>query len=470
MTALEHIANSTIAKPLFTREVRFSDGDTMDIVAVIKEANKVCEHDTQLFAPSLKGESELKTLSNIWNFVKKNIRYQLDPIGIQWVKTPARTWADGFSDCKSRSLFQASLIKNLKLNGYYRFASYDQPKLYTHVYAVVFINGKMIVSDPDMQALGLEKQYKYKLDIPMSRIEFVAGIGQTQRPGRLNLHLPVDEMTDLDMELAIRKQREEIQKGIVESLSGIGCATAQKHDAKIELLNKMIDIQSNPTLNQMQKVSGIGAILEDANVGKIQLKKILKFVTAPAKFLTKLASAPARLALKGILEVALPKMAPVFLYLFIKDPNLIAALPDKARSKRKTAEKLSMFIIKAIGMKEDHFMGIIRNGIMKRFHKSPEEVINLQLKGKISGIGDVGIIDDIIKVVFSVIKQIMKLFKKKAPQGLESYSQNDIPDPSDFHGMDENSKSKFGDHVRNQTPDENSAPGDSTNSKSTKMC
>jgi hypothetical protein len=355
----------------------------------------------------------------------------------------------------------------------------------------------------------------------MSKIVYVAGIGETakEKEGRLNLHLPVENMTDFDMELAIRKQREEIQKGIVERLSGIGCSCAEKHNDKLDIIKSMIDIRSDNSLSEAEKVSGIGTILEmvesgefenaktiagignvherylqrqqmlqnrlnrvrqkiraghQPQVGKIQLKKVFKKaaegIKKVSKAVLKVATAPARLAIKGILEVALPKMAPSFLYLFIKDQNLVAKLPEKARRKRKKSEVLAKFIVQGVGMKEDHFMGIVRNGIMKRFGKSPEDVIRQQMQGRMSGIGDVGIIDDIVKVVFSVLKQIGKLFKKKQPAELDDYSGNDMPDPSDFGSMSETEKTSYGNEIRNQEQSSGDEPGESTDSKSTKMC
>jgi hypothetical protein len=98
-------------------------------------------------------------------------------------------------------------------------------------------------------------------------------------------------------------------------------------------------------------------------------------------------TAPARLAVKGILEISIPKAAPFFLYLFVTDKAEIEKLPSKVKSKREKASKIADFIVNAIGMKRDHLMGIIRNGIEKKYGKAPERVIELQKTGQISGIG-----------------------------------------------------------------------------------
>ena len=49
--------------------------------------------------------------------------------------------------------------------------------------------------------------------------------------------------------------------------------------------------------------------------------------------------------------------------------------------------KLAAFICNGIGMKERHLMGIVRNGIMKRYKKSPEEVLKQMKSSATSGLG-----------------------------------------------------------------------------------
>lgn len=498
--------NISISAPKNTRRVVYKDGNTMDIIATIIWADKYAPLDTKKFAQELKGKSIQESAYNVWKWVKTNIHYILDPVGEQYIKAPAKTNQDGFADCKSRSLFMASLLKNLGIPYAYRFASYSGGYPYTHVYVVAKPSANLnYILDPDMPQFNMQKPTTYFKDYNMSRIEYLAGIGANgEREGKLTLHLPADQMTELDMDLAIRKQREEINKSILENISGIGCPHAEKVQDRIDAYKDIIEVRSNPKLSEEEKVAGIGEIIEDydrgayhtskaiagignladkrgmraaylqkmraqrkarviAGIGKKKsgkpkkkgglLKKVGAGLKKVGKGLLKVATVTQRLAIKGVLEVALPKMAPMFIYLFIKDPAIIAKLPEKARKKRKTSERLAKFIVKGIGMKEDHFMGIIRNGIMKRYHKSPEALLSKSLGQSINGIGAIGFVQ-FIPMALGLITKIMKLFKKPAgedgnlAQDLQESGEPDLD--KDFAGSSESEKKELGRSIMKQ--------------------
>ena len=83
-------------------------GVTRDIIKEVLETYKDCQDDLKKFAQFLKGESIEDTCRNIWQFWKSNIRYQVDPEGVQYIKTPAAVWKTKFCDCKSFSVAIAS--------------------------------------------------------------------------------------------------------------------------------------------------------------------------------------------------------------------------------------------------------------------------------------------------------------------------------------------------------------------------
>jgi hypothetical protein len=218
------------------------------------------------------------------------------------------------------------------------------------------------------------------------------------------------------------------------------------------LVDKALGKIKAPKLKKIKQ-----ALQKVKTVAKKVVKKAGADLKKAGKTFVKVATAPQRLAMKGILEVSLPRMAPGFLYLFISDPKVIAKLPAKVKQKRDRQVKFSDFVVNAIGMKRAHFMGILRTGIMKRYKKSPEQVIADLTKGKMAGIG---IITDIIEVVLKLVKVIAKVFKKKnAP----TFSANDTPDPSDFtSGSDGKSSSSLLDLAKDiLTQKDNIPPGNS---------
>lgn len=466
---LVRVAQQTIPPASNTVRLVHGMGNTQDIIQQILTADQRYRNQLAGFAHHLRGSDTLQTLRNVWQFVKDNIQYRIDPLGEQFVKAPAKTWADRYADCKSMSLFIGALLHNLRLPYAYRFVSYDSTRMYTHVYVVTNWQGNTIILDAVMPAFDQEKPFKHKKDYPMSKIYDVAG--NTRRPGRLTISKPIDQLTEGEMDLFLARQTLEIQKEIAERKRGIGSLKSEAYQDAIDVINDAIDnIQDDVMIGiiaedaergayslryQLDGIGDIGAKntkrqqkKEERKQKQVQKKEEKKKSPAPgqqkpktkvgkflnnavkktAKAVTKVATAPARIAAKGILEVLLPKSAPFFLYLFINDASLLAKVPEKVRAKRKKAEKVANFIVNGIGMKREHFMQIVRNGITKRFGKSPESVITDSMRGKISGIGAVPI--EAFQTILEIIQKIGALFKKKDDTGV---TEQDAPDPeSDF--------------------------------------
>ncbi len=518
---------SQISKSNNTRHILHKDGDTMDIISSIlwADSQPAHAHDTKKFAPQFIRSTTPETLQAVWRFVKSNIKYVLDPLGEQYIKAPSRTWSDRFADCKSRSLFITSILKNLRIPYTYRFASYSGGYPYQHVYVVVKPStdpSSWFILDPDMPRFNVQKQIpnNYFKDYDMSKIEYLAGLPKPKRiikkikskRGKLRMYLPLHKMKDTDIELAIRKQREEINHAIIEGIGGIGCPHAEKVQDRIDAYEDIIEVRKSK-MSEDDQIAAIHGIVDDyfdgkydvssvvAGIGDIGKKKaarqqkkaerkaerkavnqkvkdakksgdkgalkaakkgrrqfVKKKITAGlkkvGKGILKAATFAQRLALKGVIEIMLPKIAPLFLYLFIKDQAIIDKLPAKARKKRKTSEKLARFITKSIGMKEDHMMGIIRNGIMKRYKKSPEALLSKSLGTGVNGIGDIGYVQ-IIAMALKIIGKIFKLLKGKKNKDdgdLEGeLKENGEPDLlQDFADATENTKKELASAIMKQ--------------------
>lgn len=166
----------------------------------------------------------------------------------------------------------------------------------------------------------------------------------------------------------------------------------------------------------------------------------------------KVASLPARLAAKGVLEILLPQAAPFFLYLFINDPKIIAKLPAKVKRKRNKALLIKNFIVNVIGMKDSHFMGICRNGIMKKMGASPETILSGLIKS-ISGIGVVGISLAVaakaVPIVINIITKLVQAFKRNKGEGLDP-SADDAPSADDFEGVTPQEATELSSDIKKQ--------------------
>lgn len=143
------------------------EGLTQDIINSIVEMYRKSHTQVNSLAAALKGKSDVETLRNVWRFVRTYIRYQIDPPKFQFIKTPARTWADKFGDCKALSIFIRSLLTALGIKSAFRFASYRTGD-FTHVYVVAFPkNGKKQAYSLDacLPSFDVEKLPVKKMDV-----------------------------------------------------------------------------------------------------------------------------------------------------------------------------------------------------------------------------------------------------------------------------------------------------------------
>lgn len=124
-------------------------GLNSDVVTAWQEVYERCK--TQ---PSDILEAELYTLPTdekcraVFSYLAKNVRYKLDPYGVQYIKTPARLLRDKEGDCKSLTMFTAACLHCLGVPCRVRFVNFDGGNQYTHVYPVaVDENGSEIIMD-----------------------------------------------------------------------------------------------------------------------------------------------------------------------------------------------------------------------------------------------------------------------------------------------------------------------------------
>ena len=163
--SLRTIADATIIPAQNKSVLSFKDGDTQDIVRTVLHMHEKYNSEVKDFAEYLRGSNTMETCNNIWQFLKRNIRYKKDPPGVQWVKSPARTWEDKFCDCKSYAVFIGSLLTCLKIKCVFRFVSFDSSsRLPTHVYIAVPNGRKEIIIDDVIDSFNTEVPYTYKQD------------------------------------------------------------------------------------------------------------------------------------------------------------------------------------------------------------------------------------------------------------------------------------------------------------------
>lgn len=375
-----------ILPPTGASDLKHEDGNTQDIINVLLEADAKAPAFTKKFAPTLKGATLIDTCRNVYDFVKTQIPYQIDEPGYQWIKSPGRLWADKKGDCKSFSLFIGSCLRNLGIPYGYRFTSYRQnDPTPTHVYVYVPLKGggELILDAVWKGPFNTQKRYEHKKDVLMAKISYLgAAAGDGHVPGTLKLPKDYYSMTDGEVELYLARQRAEIDQM---NAARIGSPYTGRYNAQLEVINQAIANINDPDAIIGMAEAIIGKAKKDKKktaAGKL-LQKVGQGLKKGLQTTAKVVTAPARLLAKGALEIYLPQAAPMFLYLFTPAN---AKLPDLVARKKKKQENLKRFIVQGIGMKEAHFMAIIRNNLTKRFGKSPEAYLQERLNNRVSGL------------------------------------------------------------------------------------
>lgn len=162
------------------REMLTAEQSTGDIIDAIIDAHRRHAQDYSKISSFFNAGSKKATARRIFNFLKKNVRYVIEPGSKQTVKSPSAILATGYGDCKHYSLFAGGILQNLGIPFAYRFASYKlfdkQPQ---HVFVVVDPGtDKEIWIDPVVGDFNYKKPYSYATDRKMA-LYSISGIGAT---------------------------------------------------------------------------------------------------------------------------------------------------------------------------------------------------------------------------------------------------------------------------------------------------
>ena len=170
---------------------------TSDIInAILKQHNKNFKDYDKLYYFFDQGTC-YKTAKKVFNYLKNNIKYVIEPENLQTVKTPAAILATGKttgSDCKNYSLFFAGIMDSYRRNTgenfdlCFRFASYDGSNIPEHVFVVINPNtNNEICCDAVLSYFNEKKEPNYFKDKKIKNMALMAlsGINNFQ-PQQMN--------------------------------------------------------------------------------------------------------------------------------------------------------------------------------------------------------------------------------------------------------------------------------------------
>ena len=155
------------------------DQSTGDIIDAICTAHKRHAQEYSRISSFFNAGTPREVGRKIFNFLKNNIRYVIEPGSKQTVKSPAAILATGYGDCKHYSLFAGGVLQSLGIPFAYRFASYrDYDKQPQHVFVVINPGKNEIWLDPVVGQYDYKKPYKHATDRKMA-LYSISGMGAT---------------------------------------------------------------------------------------------------------------------------------------------------------------------------------------------------------------------------------------------------------------------------------------------------
>lgn len=447
-----------IGKPSGNYEVWKANGSTQDIMDAIAFADKKSAPYTQEFAKQFHGWPVKKVAKAIWDYLKTKIQYKEDGLGVQDIKSPGALAHSKIGDCKSFAVFTGSILQNLGIPYKFRYTGYDSNSNYRHVYIIIPQDNGEIIIDAVWKGFNSEKPYSFKKDIQgtMARISYIGSVNNDEDIKIDFGNIDILDMTDGQLDLLLAADAAKDNAKVARAIGDIANAQAFEatHDALLLTLDNSLRGIGSAGIGYISDGSydpaQIGGLFDWAKKAVQNVGKAVKWtagkVVDGAKTVAKVVTAPIRLAIKGILEVILPKAAPFFAYAYLPD----SALTASGKRKKKKAEKLRKFITDVIGMKEDHFYKIIDRGVHKRLGTSIKDMTEQKRISGVSYLAGVGAVPvaavaavvkpsvakklvaagpDILKSLGELLQKIFSVFKKKDEEGV---SQNDMPSEEDF--------------------------------------
>lgn len=185
----------SIQKPRDGRKIAYKNGNTIDIINVIKAAagDKRIVEDVRDFVRDNNLQPTIKSLERLWRFVRTEISYVEDGAS-QDIQYPSALWQNRYGDCKSKTIFIIACLEALRekygnsVSWIIRFATYDKFSPYvTHVYPVAVVAGKQIIIDSVWTGFNSEKLPKFLTqNVQRMEVATISGIGNTRYYNEMN--------------------------------------------------------------------------------------------------------------------------------------------------------------------------------------------------------------------------------------------------------------------------------------------
>jgi len=153
-----------------TNKLSIVNQSTNDIINQVLSQHIVNSKEAKKIAHLFNGKNLYETCKNIWNFLKYEVPYKVEPSDKQTTKTLSRMLFDASNgsgnDCKHYAGFTGAILDALGYKNWsYRFAGYSKYiTVPTHVYCVANDGDGNIYIDAVINGFDLEKPYVLNID------------------------------------------------------------------------------------------------------------------------------------------------------------------------------------------------------------------------------------------------------------------------------------------------------------------
>jgi len=165
------------------------DQGVPDIMSAMLSAHKIYAPEYDKISQDFFAGNGIQTAKNLFNFLKKNVRYKIESENNQRIMSPSAIVSLAKNDCKNYALFIMGVLDSLKRKGlinndiFYRFASYKLlDEVPHHVFAVIRDqDGTEYYIDPVLSTFNERKTFFHKIDKRPNNMPLysVSGVGRS---------------------------------------------------------------------------------------------------------------------------------------------------------------------------------------------------------------------------------------------------------------------------------------------------
>lgn len=152
-------------------------GDTgiKKTVANMQAMTEQAAHDPRvrsavILALNMKGiaSHHLPAQTEAWfEYIRDQIRFINDPVGVEWLQAPWYTLAVGAGDCDDRAMLLAAGLRSMGIPARFKIVAADprRPQSFSHVYVVANVAGREVSLDPTYpdNVMGDEPPQQYRV-------------------------------------------------------------------------------------------------------------------------------------------------------------------------------------------------------------------------------------------------------------------------------------------------------------------